>query len=170
QRYIDGRWIRIGEAKTYDGGTVTVYSDITELKQREIELSEAHQQAQVANQAKSAFLANMSHELRTPMNAIIGFTRLVMRRCKDVLPEKHHDNLNKILISAEHLLGLINNILDLSKVEAGRMEVHLTEFRIADLIEESLRTVEPLIKSDSVRLETDIDPEFPLMLSDADKL
>jgi signal transduction histidine kinase len=84
----------------------------------------------------------MSHELRTPMNAIIGLTRLVMRRAKEILPPREHDNLGKILISAEHLLALINDILDLSKIEAGRMEVHPVNIQLAELVDACLRTVD----------------------------
>ena len=93
-----------------------------------------------------AFLANMSHELRTPLNAIIGFTRIVMRRSQEQLEPKQFENLEKILASGQHLLALINSILDLSKVEAGRVEVQPCEVRLAPVLEQCLRTVEPLIK------------------------
>ena len=93
----------------------------------------------------------MSHELRTPMNAIIGFTRLVMRRCKELLPERQYDNLEKILASAKHLLALINDVLDLSKIEAGRMEVRPLEFALEPLLDQCLRTVEPMVRSGRVR-------------------
>src|SRR5262249_51625867 len=99
-----------------------VLRDITERKRVEAALHQTREAAEAATRAKSEFLANMSHELRTPMNAIIGFTRLVMRRSQDILPQRQYENLDKILISAEHLLTLINDILDLSKIEAGRME------------------------------------------------
>ena len=82
------------------------------------------------------------------MNAIIGFTRLVMRRAKEILPARDHDNLGKILISADHLLTLINDILDLSKIEAGRMEVHSIS-SLEPLIDLCLRTVEPLVRASS---------------------
>src|SRR5207249_2322198 len=101
---------------------------------------------------KSTFLANMSHELRTPMNAIIGFTRLVMRRSQDVLPQRQYENLEKILISAEHLLTLINDILDLSKIEAGRMEVHPVRFPLEALVDVCLHTLEPMVQSARIRV------------------
>ena len=122
-----GRWIRISERRTTDGGSVAVYADVTDLQ-------EARDQALQATEAKSQFLASMSHELRTPMNAIIGFTRLVMRRAKDVLPAQQYGNLEKILTSANHLLALLNDVLDLSKIEAGKMAVLVERFDVAPLL------------------------------------
>ena len=151
-----------------EGGSVAVYTDVTELKCREVELAEfvrklelARDQAMEATRAKSVFLANMSHELRTPLNAIIGFTRLVMRRSKDVLPAKQYENLEKILISGEHLLSLINAVLDLSKIEAGRIEVRPVEFALEPLVDLCLRTVEPMLRGDRVRLTKDVEPGLP---------
>src|SRR5262249_54983213 len=113
---------------------------------------------------------NMSHELRTPLNAIIGFTRLVMQRARDVLPQKQHENLEKVLISAEHLLSLINAVLDLSKIEAGRMDVRAVEFSLAPLVDLCLRTVEPMVASDRLRLVRDFAPDIPPLLTDQGKL
>ncbi|MDX1529648.1 MAG: PAS domain S-box protein, partial [Gammaproteobacteria bacterium] len=133
QQQADGRWVQIDERKTEDGGTVAVGTDITELKRAEIDLTLARDEAMRATRAKSRFLANMSHELRTPMNAIIGFTRLVMRRSKDQLDPKQYSNLEKILISSEHLLSLINDILDLSKIEAGHAVVQPVRFELSEV-------------------------------------
>jgi signal transduction histidine kinase len=109
------------------------------------EIEDKGRQLEIASRHKSAFLANMSHELRTPLNAIIGFTRIVMRRAQDQLEPKQYDNLGKILSSAQHLLSLINSVLDLAKVEAGRIEVNAGELHLAPLLEQCLRSIEPLI-------------------------
>ncbi|HXH08668.1 MAG TPA: response regulator [Alphaproteobacteria bacterium] len=140
------------------------------VRERTQELEEANLKLEAASRHKSEFLANMSHELRTPMNAIIGFTRLVMRRAKDILPARDYDNLGKILVSADHLLNLINDILDLSKIEAGRMEVHPTRFELGPLLDECVRTIEPLVKGERLHLVKEIEPGLPALFTDQDKL
>ena len=120
--------ISINNAKLYQQVRQHAEQLETRITERTQQLRQLNQQLEQASQHKSAFLANMSHELRTPMNAIIGFTRLVMRRSKEQLPPKQYDNLQKSLSSAEHLLTLINQILDLSKIEAGRLEVYPGRF------------------------------------------
>ncbi|MBI3801719.1 MAG: hypothetical protein HY268_32720 [Deltaproteobacteria bacterium] len=140
------------------------------VAERTRELQEVNQQLEAASRHKSEFLARMSHELRTPMNAIIGFTRLVMRRSKEVLPKREHENLEKVLISAERLLGLINDILDLSKVEAGRMEVHPVSFDLELLIDGCLRTVEPMVKSEKLSLVKEVETDLPALFTDQDRL
>ena len=147
-----------------------VLRDITERKQVEGALRQARETAEAATQAKSVFLANMSHELRTPMNAIIGFTRLVMRRSQDVLPQRQYENLEKILLSAEHLLTLINDILDLSKIEAGHMEIHPVSFQLETLVDVCLHTLEPMVQSERIRFVKKIDAALPLLATDQDKV
>jgi signal transduction histidine kinase len=129
----------------------------------------AREAAEEANETKSAFLATMSHELRTPLNAIIGFTRIVQRKAQGNLPERQLDNLGKVLGSAEHLLGLINNVLDIAKIEAGRMDVVETQFQPGVLIEQCANTATPLLKQ-GVELKLEFAPDLPVVVSDQDKV
>ncbi len=168
-RLADGRILEYRCVPLADGGRMLTYYDLTHLKRVEEALRAAKEQAELASRTKSEFLANMSHELRTPLNAIIGFTRLVMRRGKEVLPEKQYDNLGKILASGEHLLSLINAVLDLSKIEAGRTEVRPTEFALEPVIDQCLRTVEPMVKGE-IRLEKEIAPDASTLFTDQEKL
>jgi signal transduction histidine kinase len=134
------------------------------------EIATKSRQLEAASRHKSEFLANMSHELRTPLNAIIGFTRIVMRRCEDKIEKLQYENLEKILASGQHLLALINSILDLSKIEAGRVEISPTELRLPGVLEQCLRTVEPLIDAGAVTLIRDFDGALPPMFADEEKL
>jgi ammonium transporter len=150
--------------------------DITAQKRNEAELAEllrrvemARDAATEAASAKSRFLANMSHELRTPLNAIIGFTRLVSRN-GSALPEKQVDNLSKILMSAEHLLALIDEILDLSRVEAGEVVLELAETQITDVVREAADSLEPLVDRPRVQLVVEPEPALPTVVTDRDKV
>jgi signal transduction histidine kinase len=133
------------------------------------EAQKSRADAEQANNAKSAFLANMSHELRTPLNAIIGFTRIVRRKGEGLLPEKQIENLDKVLISAENLLGLINSVLDIAKIEAGRMDVMAANFRISALIDLCANTAQPLLQP-GVTLEKQLDESLEVIHSDQDKI
>jgi signal transduction histidine kinase/CheY-like chemotaxis protein/HAMP domain-containing protein len=144
QHRSDGRWIQISERKTSDGGVVATYADITEMKQREAELAAARDAADDANRTKSNFLANMSHELRTPLNAIIGYSEILQEDAADKGDKAPIDDLQKIESAGRHLLGLINNILDLSKIEAGKMDVFIEPIDIDALVKEVVSIVRPL--------------------------
>jgi PAS domain S-box-containing protein len=133
------------------------------------EIQEKSRQLEEANRHKSEFLANMSHELRTPLNAIIGFTRIVMRRSQESLEAKQYENLEKILASGQHLLALINAILDLAKVEAGRTEINARDTDLASVLEHSIRTVEPLVRNDT-QLVKRFAGDLPPMVVDDEKL
>ena len=144
QHRSDGRWIRVNERRTASGGVVAIYADITELKQREAELAAARDAADEANRTKSSFLANMSHELRTPLNAIIGYSEILQEDAVENGDKELIGDLQKIESAGRHLLGLINNILDLSKIEAGKMDVFIEAVDIQALLEEVLSIVRPL--------------------------
>jgi two-component system NtrC family sensor kinase len=133
------------------------------------EIQDKSRQLEIASQHKSAFLANMSHELRTPLNAIIGFTRIVMRRSQEQIDPKQYENLERILTSSQHLLSLINTILDLAKIEAGYIQITVGEIQLTPVLEQCMRTVEPLVK-DTVKLTKAFDGELPAMLVDEEKL
>jgi signal transduction histidine kinase len=134
------------------------------------EIQEKSEQLEAANKHKSDFLARVSHDLRTPLNSIIGFTRIVLRRMEGQLPNLQKENLQKVLISSEHLLTLINELLDLAKIDAGKMEVIADTFRVEDIINMTATTVEPLLKNGRVQLVRDIAPGLPPIRTDRDKL
>ncbi|HET7004596.1 MAG TPA: ATP-binding protein [Candidatus Binatia bacterium] len=134
------------------------------------ELGEKNDQLEAANKHKSQFLANVSHELRTPLNSIIGFTRIVLRRTEGKIEQLQKDNLQKVLISSEHLLSLINELLDLAKIEAGRMEVYAENFKLEEVVRIATATVEPMLKNGNVKLISELPADLPPLKSDRDKL
>ena len=147
----DGRWLSISERPTDEGGVVCIYTDITTLKQREAELSRlvdslavARDEAQEANQAKSRFLATMSHELRTPLNAILGIGDMMREEAADAGQADLLDPLGRINRAGRHLLQLVNDVLDLSKIEAGRLEVHPEEVLVRGFVADIETTGRPL--------------------------
>src|SRR5271165_6997894 len=173
QRRSDGRWIQVSERKTAEGGVVATYSDITELKQRESELANlvnelqfARDAAQQANQTKSAFLANMSHELRTPLNAIIGVTEMLHEDARDLDRSDEIEPLDRVLRAARHLLALINDILDLSKIEAGRMELYLETFPLPPLVNDIVKTMEGLAAKKGNRIIVNCPSDIGTMHAD----
>jgi two-component system NtrC family sensor kinase len=132
-------------------------------------LQDKTRELEIASRHKSAFLANMSHELRTPLHAVLGFTRIVLRETRAQIAPKQAENLEKILASARHLVGLINATLDLTRIEAGRIEITPSELVLAPLLEECLRSVEPLC-ADGVRLEAPLATDLPPLRVDVEKL
>jgi signal transduction histidine kinase/DNA-binding response OmpR family regulator len=130
------------------------------------ELEEKSKQLEIASRHKSEFLANMSHELRTPLNAIIGFSDVLLEKMFGDLNARQADYLQDILSSGRHLLNLINDILDISKVEAGRMELERTSFALADILEHGLRMVRERAGRHGIELSLDVDPNLGLIAAD----
>jgi CheY-like chemotaxis protein len=126
--------------------------EVARRKQTQEELLGAKRAAEDASRAKSAFLANMSHELRTPLNAIIGYSEMLEEEIQDVGRIEKVDDVQKIQSAGKHLLALINDVLDLSKIEAGKMGLYLENFEVAGMIEDIATTLQPTIAKNANRL------------------
>jgi adenylate cyclase len=168
QHRTDGRWIRVSERRTARGGVVATYADITELKHREAELDNlvhdiavARDAAEMANRAKSQFLANMSHELRTPLNAILGYTELMADSAYGELSEEMLEVLKRLEANGRHLLGLINDVLDLSKIEAGLLVLELSDYCVQDIAQTVRSTLEPLAADKKLAFKLELARELP---------
>ena len=162
QQRADGSWLKIGERKTEDGGVVGVFTDITELKRREVQLNElveslaeARDLAMRATETKSHFLANMSHELRTPLNAIIGITEMLEEDAVDFGQDDFVEPLQRVTRAGQHLLHLINEVLDLSKIEAGKLDLIFEDFDLVSLVQDTVTTAQSLAAKNANKLELD---------------
>jgi len=153
------------------------YKELTELnmtlekkvRERTVQYEEAKQTAELASKAKSEFLSSMSHELRTPLNAILGFSQVLQEKYFGELNQKQAEYVNNILESGQHLLSLINDILDLSKIEAGKMGLELSQVRIKDLLESSLVMIKEKALAHRISLNTEIAKELDNLLITADE-
>jgi len=168
--------IELSIAPVYANGTVEFSAflrDITARKQAEAdlartnrELAEARDQAEEASRAKSAFLANMSHELRTPMNAIIGVSEMMQEDARELGRADDIGRLERVLRAARHLLAVINDILDLSKIEAGRIELNIETFAVAPLLDEVAATVRTLADKNADRILLECPPKVGSLTAD----
>ena len=141
-----------------------------ELTRSEWELAIARDQALEANRAKSVFLANMSHELRTPMNAIIGYSEMLEEEAEERGAQDLVPDLNKIRSAGRYLLDLINSILDLSKIEAGKMDLYLETFQVDVVVADVVSTIKPLARKNGNTLELDVDESVGTMRADLTKV
>jgi len=132
---------------------IGVIRDISDKKTKEIALKESKKSAEKANKAKSEFLSSMSHELRTPLNAILGFSQLLMFNEDEPLTEEQRDNTEQIILGGEHLLNLINDILDLAKIESGKTELVFQVVGVNQLLAETLTLVQPVIDKYNVKID-----------------
>ncbi|WP_290882866.1 PAS domain S-box protein [Fischerella sp.] len=145
---------------------LAMIEDITERKQTELELCESKEAAEAGSRAKSEFLATMSHELRTPLNAIMGLSQLLQQEMVGSLNDKQKEYVNCIYSSGEHLLALINDILDLSKVEAGKEELFLSKLLVQELCEYVISTVRDRAEEKGLQLVTEIDEKADICIAD----
>jgi adenylate cyclase len=172
-----GIWLKISERRTADGGNVGVLTDITELKDRELQLGElvdrladARDAAMEATVAKSRFLANMSHELRTPLNAVIGITELLIEDTEEMDNRSAREPLERISRAGKHLLQLINEVLDLSKIEAGKLEISYETVDVAALVDDLVGEVEPLAAKNGNRFVVECASDIGTVRSDPTRL
>lgn len=140
-----------------------------DLRNAMSELEVTRDQALAANRSKSVFLANMSHELRTPLNAIIGYSNLVLSGTYGETTDKQSDRLQRVVDNGHHLLALINDILDLSKIEAGKMEIYLEEFEVSHMLENVMSTARPLISKNSNQLVASFNADLGSTYADLTK-
>ena len=160
----------MSERRIAGGGTVAVYTDITEIKRHAAQLELARDEAMAATRAKSQFLTNMSHELRTPLNAIIGITEMLKEEAEETDEEPLVEPLNRIHHAGTHLLALINEILDLAKIEAGKFELHPEEVDLGALMADVSSTADSLAAKNGNRLDVEVSPGLGAIQADPMRL
>jgi signal transduction histidine kinase/CheY-like chemotaxis protein len=170
-----GRRVMLLNARQLQAGhhgelLVLAMEDVTERRRSEAELAAAREASETANQSKSLFLANMSHELRTPLNAILGYSEMLQEEAIEQGLDSFGPDLERIRAAGKHLLALINDILDLSKIEAGKMELYLESFDIGKMIEDVASTIRPMVEANTNSLQIVLDPDLGEMYADEIKV
>jgi signal transduction histidine kinase len=170
QQLSNGRWLRVVDRRTSEGGIVGIRVDITELKERELDLQRAKQDAEAANGTKTQFLANMSHELRTPLNAIIGFSEALTMGIGGSLNSKQAEYVGDIHSSGQHLLNVINDVLDLSKIDVGHLELRPEEVNLKEVMNSCLTLLRPRAAEGAVALKVHLSGELKYVVADSVRL
>jgi signal transduction histidine kinase/CheY-like chemotaxis protein len=170
-----GRRVMLLNARKLQAGhhgelLVLAMEDVTERRRAEEEVAKAKEASEMANRTKSLFLANMSHELRTPLNAIVGYSEMLQEEAAAQHLDSFGEDLGKINASGRHLLALINDILDLSKIEAGKMELFLENFELNALIDEVASTIQPMVEKNSNKLLIECSADLGGMRADQVKV
>jgi PAS domain S-box-containing protein len=168
-RVRDGRHFRVMDRPTVEGGIVRTIWDLTEDVRLSEELRAARAFAESASAAKTEFLSSMSHELRTPLNAVLGFAQLLRRDKKQPLSERHLERVSQILKGGEHLLRLIDDVLDLSRIEAGTVSLSNESVNVGEVLSEVGVTLEPMAKRHGIGLEV-VAPDSPPPFVTADRV
>jgi signal transduction histidine kinase len=167
QRLLSGRVIEIMHRPMPTGGSIVTFTDITDHENVTAALRAAKEQAELANRTKSEFLANMSHELRTPLNAIIGFSQIMTQQMFGPLGSpRYREYAGDVLSSSQHLLQIINDILDMAKIEAGRLELHEGPLDLSQLFDDCLRLVRERAATAGIRLVQDLTEGMPQLFAD----
>ncbi len=167
QRQENDRWMQISERKTRDGGTVAIFTDITERKKVEEDLRQALVRAEEASQAKSVFLATMSHELRTPLNSIIGFSETLKTQLFGPLGDaKYREYAEDINASGTHLLEVITDILDISKIEAGELDLSEENVDLQGLVESGIKMLREQAENQGITLSRVFPHDCPMLHAD----
>ncbi|WP_237904463.1 PAS domain-containing sensor histidine kinase [Azospirillum brasilense] len=166
----DGRWIRIEEWRTHEGGTVGIRADITDLKAREAELSAARDEAEQANQRKSDYVHHLSHELRTPLNAVLGFAQIIHDEMMGPNNPRYREYAGQIAAAGVYMLDLINNLLDLARIEAGRMDLHEEACNLSLLVDLTFGMMQPRACEAAVALCMEIPDDLPSLHGDASQI